>query len=343
MGGIRRFGRTILLLVAFAALASSCGAHSARPPGGKFLVYTRHLNGEAQAVWIAHLDGSHPRLLVRQGLFGAVSPDGRWVAYDRCLASRERCHTGNAPFALFLISTSGGKARLLARSTTYPSWSPKSDRIVGLRRNLLVSIDLDGKTKLLERSPAIAGWSFSPDGEWLVYAEARQHTGCDSDLFVVPARGGEERRLTRGRDVFPVWGTHWIAFSRYPKSCAYARRIWRIRPDATGERPVTAPPAPRFARNGYYGLDPIDWTPDEIALLGGLATEWGPEAIRVDVTTGAFRRLSGYALDVSSDGRFALVDSGGSEGPQTIASVRISDGRRRVLAHGDVAFPSWNR
>ena len=87
----------------------------------------------------------------------------------------------------------------------------------------------------------------------------------------------------------------------------------------------------------------IDWTPDENALLGGLATEWGPEAIRVDVATGAFRRLSGYALDVSSDGRFALVDSGGGEGPQTIASVRISDGRRQVLAHGDIAFPSWNR
>jgi WD40-like Beta Propeller Repeat len=331
------------LLALTVTLAAACGAGHTQPPGGKFLVYTRHLNSTAQAVWIARLDGTHARLLVRQGLFGAVSPDGRWVAYDRCLASRERCQTGNAAFALFLIPTTGGKARLLARSTTYPSWSPRSDRIVGLRKNVLVSIDLDGNIKRLEKSPAIAGWSFSPDGKWLVYAEARQHTKCASDLFVVPASGGEERRLTRGRDVFPVWGRHWIAFSRYPKSCAYARRIWRIRPDATAEQPVTAPPAPRFARNGYYGLDAIDWSPDETVLLAGLASEWGPEAIRVQLADGAFRKLSGYALDLSSDGRFALVDSGGSEGPQTIASVRISDGRRRVLAHGDVAFPSWNR
>src|SRR5437764_2084265 len=139
VGGIRDLARSALLLLAFAALASSCGADSRRPPGGKFLVYTRHLNANAQAVWIARLDGTHPRLLVRQGLFGAISPDGRWIAYDKCLAPRERCQTGNAPFALFLIPTSGGKARLLARSTTYPSWSPKSDRIVGLRRHLLVS------------------------------------------------------------------------------------------------------------------------------------------------------------------------------------------------------------
>ena len=342
MGGIRSTIR-LAVVVASAAVASSCGADHQQLQGGRFLVYTRHLNSDAQALWIAHVDGSHRRLLVRQGLFGAVSPDGRWVAFNKCPARRERCELGNTPFALYVVSTSVGEPRLLARSTTYPSWSPASDRIVGLRNNILVSVDLDGKLTRLDKSPAIAGWSFSPDGKWIVYAEARQHTKCGSDLFIVPASGGEERRLTHGRDVFPVWGRRWIAFSRYPTSCAYARRIWRIRPDAGGEQPVTAPPAPRYARDGYYGLDSIDWTPDETVLLGGLATEWGPEAIRVRIATGAFRRLSGYALDLSGDGRFALVDSGGSEGPQEIASVRLSDGRRRVLAHGDVAFPTWNR
>ena len=67
------------------------------------------------------------------------------------------------------------------------------------------------------------------------------------------------------------------------------------------------------------------------------------EEIDVDVATGTYRRLSGYALDLSRDGLFALVQSGGVEPPQTIASVRLADGRRRVLARGDVAFPSWNR
>ncbi len=338
--------RAIIQIVAMAlvvAVATSCGVDRAEPPGGRFLVYTRHLNSSLQAVWIARPDGTHPRLLVRQGIFGALSPDGRWVAYNRCLASREKCQTGNAPFALFLIATLGGKPRLLARSTSYPSWSPRSDRIVALRENTLVSLDLDGNLSAIEKSAAIAGWSFSPDGSWLVYAKARQHTKCASDLFIVRATGGEERRLTRGRDIFPVWGRHWIAFSRYPKTCAYARRIWRIRPDGRGAQPMIAPPPPRFARNGYYGFDPIAWTPDERVLLAGLSSEWGPEAIRVDAATGSFRKLSGYALVLSRDGRFALVDSGGSEGPQTIAAVALADARRHVLAHGDVAFPSWNR
>jgi len=241
-----------------------------------------------------------------------------------------------------LIATSGGKPRLLARSTPYPSWSPRSDRIVALRKNTLVSLDLAGNLRVLEHNPATAGWSFSPDGNWLVYAKARQHTKCGSDLFIVRARGGDERRLTRGRDIFPVWGRRWIAFSRYPKNCAYARRIWRIHPKGSRVQRVTGPLPPGYSQGGYYGFDPIEWTPDERALLAGLASEWGAEAIRVDVATGAFRRLSGYALDLSRDGRYAL-DSGGSEGPQTIASVALADGRRHVLAHGDVAFPSWNR
>jgi hypothetical protein len=113
--------------------------------------------------------------------------------------------------------------------------------------------------------------------------------------------------------------------------------------DGSRAQPVTSAPPPGYSRGRYYGFDPIEWTPGERVLLGGLASEWGDEAIRVDVATGAYKKLSGYALDLSHDGRVALVDSGGSEGPQTIAAVALAGGHREVLAHGDVAFPSWNR
>jgi Tol biopolymer transport system component len=336
--------RSVALVLIAASVAASCGADRSQPSGGRFLIYTRDLNSSKQALWIARVDGAHPRLLVRQAIYGALSPDGRWVAFDRCLASQQRCEVGGAPFALFLISTSGGKPRLLARLTSSPSWSPRSDRIVALRNDTLVSLDLGGHLRVLEPDPAVAGWSFSPDGSRLVYAKARQHTKCGSDLFVVRASGGKERRLTHGRDILPVWGRNWIAFSRYPKSCAYARRIWRIRTDGSELQPVTGtPPSGSHLQGAYYGFDPIEWTPDERTLLAGLATEWGAEAIRLDVATGAFRKLSWYADDLSRDGRVALVDSDGAEGPETIAAVTLADRLRHVLVHGDVAFPSWNR
>jgi Tol biopolymer transport system component len=331
------------VVLGVAAVAASCGDERTGPTAGRFLVYTRNLNGPEPAVWIARVDGTHRRRLVRNAVYGALSPDGRWVAFGRCLASRDRCQTGNAPFALFLVATSGGKPRLLARAATYPSWSPTSDRIVAQRRNELVRLDLDGRLRVLDEKPGTLGWSFSPDGKSVVYARSRPHTRCASDLFVVAADGGEERVLTRGRDIFPVWGRHWVAFSRFPKSCAYARSIWRVRPDGSDVRPVTGPLPPRLARSGYYGFDPIAWAAGDRALLAGIRSEWGPEAIRVDAATGAFRRLGGYALDLSRDGRFALVDTARVEGPQTVWAVPIAGGPRRVLVHGDVGAASWNR
>ena len=103
------------LVIVVASFAAGCGAERARPPGGRFLVYTKDLDGSTQSVWLARPDGTHARPLVRDGIFGALSPDGRWVVYSRCLASRVRCRTGEAPFALFLVATTGGKPRLLAR------------------------------------------------------------------------------------------------------------------------------------------------------------------------------------------------------------------------------------
>jgi hypothetical protein len=38
--------------------------------------------------------------------------------------------------------------------------------------------------------------------------------------------------------------------------------------------------------------------------------------------------LDRVALDLSRDGRLALVDSGGTEGPHEIAAVAIVDGNR---------------
>ena len=335
--------RTAFALLVAATLSASCGHERTQLGGERFLVYTRHLNTERQAIWIARTDGTHARQLAPNALFGALSPDGRWVVYDKCLGPLERCLMGNAPLALYLVATSGGNPRLLAHGTSYPTWSPRSDRIVAENRDGLISLDLAGKVTVLEESRKTAGWSFSPDGKWIVYAKLREHPQCASDLFVVRATGGHERQLTRGRDILPVWGRHWIAFSRYPKTCAYARRIWRIRPNGSDTEPVTGVPPGGGRVGAYYGFDPIEWTPDERALLAGLSTEWGPQAIRIDAATGAYRRLSGYALDLSRDGRFALVDSGGVEGPHTVAAVALEDGRRQVLAHGDVVFPSWNR
>ncbi len=325
--------RGLVLLLA-AVLSAGCGHRSTQPPPNRYLVYTR-----GWALWIAHVDGSHPRLLVANATYyGTISPDGRWVLYDKCLARKAACESGPAPSAVFLIPSGGGKSRLLARSIEYPVWSPRSDRIVAVRHDdELISLDLAGHRHVLDAGASVPG-SFSPDGSELAYSRRRPKTKCGSDLMVVRLADGRKRRLTQGES--PVWDRHWIAFSRDTPKCSFARRIWRIRPDGSGLRVVTGP-SPR--EPGIYGFEAIDWAPGERVLFAGLIDEWGLEAIRLDVATGRFKKLGGYALGLSRDGRTALLTSGGAECPFTITSYTIATGRRHFLARGCIVDAEWNR
>jgi hypothetical protein len=327
--------RELVLLVVVLA-AAACGGHARPRVAGDYLSYTGAYGSEAPSVVLAHADGTGAHRIA-YGADPVVSPDGRWVAFDVC------CERGGVS-KLFVVSTSGGKPRLLARTDSLPVWSPSSDRIATIEGNALVSVDLHGHVAVLDRRADVGsgGRAFSPDGRFVVYNWSG--ASCESDLFVVRAAGGGRRRLTRGTDNSPVWGKHWIAFVREVPGCSGAAGVWRIRPDGTGLERVLPPPR-HPGRNGIYGFYPVAWGPKEDALLAEIASPdaWDV-AIRVDVATGRFRRVHGYPIDLSRDGRFALAVVGPGGKRQTI--VALPFGRRArpgVLAHGEVCCPSWNR
>ena len=86
----------LAVLVLAAAASASCAQQQEQPPGSRFLVYTRHLNSNRQALWIARVDGTQPRPLVPQGIFGAVSPDGRELyLVDTLKGTIERAEIGD--------------------------------------------------------------------------------------------------------------------------------------------------------------------------------------------------------------------------------------------------------
>lgn len=360
-------------LLAVALVAAGCGAAEqavAPDPIERHLVYDR-LIGE-KGIWIADVDGSNPRRLVRGGGAPELSPDGRSVAYlDDCDESWGRC-------SIYLVSTSGEGPKLLSRGLYGgASWSAGSDRIVAARlsseetlEEALVSIDAASGSEVILTDGQLYGWNFSPDGKQIVYAVAHGSNpegfnGETIDLFVSDSEGGGSKRITdTGDSGYPVWGPKSIAFAklitcmnppelraaddRCPKNAWARHEIWRIQPDGEGRTTITGPTPERFLGQGYMGLIPIDWSDNGRELLAGWLDEWGTSTIAVDPETGKVRDLEGgETVSLSRDGRFALAYTSNNagvndEGDASVLIVPYDGGKPKVVARGAVS-PSWNR
>jgi TolB protein len=142
--------------------------------GPRHLYVVNTLRGPARPLGV---EGSEPRW----------SPDGRWIAYE------------TPPGGLAVVSSSGGKARILFRApqlnSEYPfSWSPDSRRIAFSSAEAwrLGTVDLGGHRRLFDVRSATANGSlprWSPDGRHLLV------TGADGVVYVIGADGRGLRRL----------------------------------------------------------------------------------------------------------------------------------------------------
>jgi Tol biopolymer transport system component len=324
------FGLALLAVVVSAAAAG---------PERRALVYTLAVGLPSEAVWISDADGRRPRRLVA-GWGGRISPDGRWVAYQRCHRTGPRCRSTSPD--VWLVPATGGEPRLLSHWTWILAWSPDSRRIVGQRGKSLVRIEpANADVFVLDRG-RFAGVAFSPDGGSVVYARARPG-GCGgrTDVYVTRLDDAGRRKLTtRGDNASPVWGRPGIAFSRVSRACVAA--VWRMRPDGSDARRVA--PGPReYPGGAAYGAYPYAWFPDGRRLLVGVRTEWGDYAGVLGVRTRAIRLLGPQVDALSRDGRFVLGTDAGVEYPWSIEIVRVADGRRRVIARGRLCCANWNR
>lgn len=334
----------------------------------RHLVYEK-LIGE-KGIWIADADGTRPRLLVRDGSVPSISPDGKWVAYFAECNER----AGSDLPCTYLISTSGGKPRLLSarRLDDAMTWSPTSDRVGSISAfggheydqgedMQLVTIDIaSGEDVIAAEAREFFGWSFSPDGKSIVFAPATigedGYAGEDIDLYVTAADGGEPRQITANGDASaPVWGPKSIAFAKYVPvgKSGGVSEIWQVQPDGTGRESITKPLPKRFVDEGHGGLVPIDWSEDGRVLLAGLGGNWGTEPIAVDPATGQVRELGRFGrpwgastIALSQDGGWGLVQDGSyaevSAEDRTVVIVSSDGGNPNVVARG-AWIPSWNR
>jgi Tol biopolymer transport system component len=170
----------------------------------------------------------------------ACSPDGREIAFARTSGTKE--------LGIFIVSSLGGTDRRISETGTGVAWIPDGKSVLirdrlrqGATTFAIFHVDLDTRQRRRLTEPLVGGgdraFELSPDGETLAFIRY-QRPGI-SDLYVMPMKGGEPRRLTGWNTILnrPAWtpdGREVI--------CGANDRLWRV--SARAAEPGRGSPIP---------------------------------------------------------------------------------------------------
>jgi Tol biopolymer transport system component/DNA-binding winged helix-turn-helix (wHTH) protein len=236
-------------------------------PEGNYVAFARYSDSpELSGIYIAEATGSHMLQLTNneEGYFccPAWSPDGRSIAFSRFPKQEHGIYHG-----IYLVSAIGGaERRLFAGEPAHPplDWSPDGKLIAFTAKEpgkeiyslFLLSVETLETRKLSAPPAEYQDWgpAFSPDGKHLAFNRTNNELG---DIFIMPADGGEPRRLTfdhASTPSPPVWTRDGqsIVFSSTRRSIP---TLWRI--PVSGGSPVQVPQVgvvttnPSISSNGH--------------------------------------------------------------------------------------------
>ena len=156
-------GVAALFVVALAAAGCGGGDNRQAAPAEHHLVYVAGESANDTSVWIAGVDGAHPRKL-SNGSAGVLSPDGRTVAVQR---------RGGG---IDLLSADGKRSRQLTGRKLHPQmWSRDGKTLyatgaVGPAVVKLLALDTESRRSRTIASGSLYGFDISPDGTQIAYA-----------------------------------------------------------------------------------------------------------------------------------------------------------------------------
>jgi eukaryotic-like serine/threonine-protein kinase len=216
-------------------------------PDRKYVAFTSNVNGRRQ-IFLRLLAGGSPSPITHDAVdhrFPRWAPDGNSLVYF------SPARPDQVQGEIWRIPTLGGSPRHIMDSIGDADVS-HSGRLTCFTLNSekteLVSASLDG-TDVHVVAQSISEYHlhprWSPDGRWIAFQKG---DGLRYDIFVVPAAGGEPRRLTNERDI--IRGLTWVPDSSaivYSSSGGSTipylppMTLWQVKLD--GSRPRQISPA----------------------------------------------------------------------------------------------------
>jgi Tol biopolymer transport system component len=326
-------------------------------PGQGALTFTRLVRGQQsdhESVWVAAADGSHTREVTANGFGGALSPDGRWLTFEREQAQPEPNF-----WLLFLVDLVTGKTRPLGETTGDERWASVGARLTVSQPQGFFLIDAASRKRTRLVSEPVSSSDFTPDGRSIVLARGSlvDRGPGRSDLFLLRLSGHALVRLTHdGHSRSPLASRTGIAYVRF-KNRYGAPEVWQMRKDGSSKRLVARCCESKWHRThagATLGFETVALSADGQRLLACQDSEPACYPVAIDLAGGrryAFpettklgtRQESPTALDLTPDGRTALVlirPFDDEPGPRLLYSLPYTGGKARLLARGAV-FGRW--
>jgi len=315
---------SLALLVVVAAAGVFAATGSARAPGKNGPIAFRRYFDDQQtwgAVFKVQPDGTQARQLTHpaRGILDdqpAWAPDGRVIAFTRCLPNNGACHVwtvaadGSGPAPVGKLCPAGANEQTCP-DEAHAAFSPDSKRLVlvqstGAEKQVpitgqqiehsaiaVMNRDGSGRHAIYTTNGFAADLDypvFSPDGKHVVFE--RHNSGLSTPVdkhavFVIGVDGSNLRRLTPWAENDgdnPDWSPNgkWIIYHSHLDDPSGQSQYFLVHPDGTDRRQIT-----HFAHGTHIAS--ASFSPDGTSI----AFSKGPEGENIDVFT---MRLDGTQL-----------------------------------------------
>jgi Tol biopolymer transport system component/DNA-binding winged helix-turn-helix (wHTH) protein len=232
-------------------------------PDGNEIAFKRSSDlRDVSGIYVQQVGSEHQLQLTKSTSDNAPawSPDGRSIAFSRY---------ENDLHEIYVVSAIGGTERKLhSGAPAHPalSWSPDGKFIAFTAKEPnqntyglnLLSVETLETRKLSEPGEEQQDWgpAFSPDGKELAFVRTNGALNM-AEIFIVPSKGGDARRLTFDNTEIPSPPT----WTRDGRSIVFSSprisipTLWRV--SVSGGAPVQVPQVgvvtlhPSISRNGY--------------------------------------------------------------------------------------------